>query len=160
MADAEIGALADAYHQFIMDDAALWATMRGDLARIEAWEDFSEAGLARRLASFDGFAGRAEALGRSAAGMDRTLATSIAFDGRSMSVLLPARAQSYLVQGSSNLVSILANEVARYPLVTAAHGAGYVAKLRGLPDFLARWCDGVRAALATGHTPTARGVRD
>src|SRR4051812_19347186 len=89
----DIDSLADDYFAHLQRDSGLWNTARGDLDTIEAWEDFSAAGLARRLAVFADYATRAESLRAATTGIARTLTTSIAFNARSMAVLLPAWAQ-------------------------------------------------------------------
>ena len=48
--------------------------------------------------------------------------------------------------------------VPAYGLVTRDHGAGYIAKLNGIPSFIDGWVDGLRDGLDAGQTATGRGV--
>ena len=84
---------------------------------------------------------------------DRNLVEAVAFSARSDATLLGTHATLTAINPSEGLVAAMLVFLPRYPLVTADHGARYHAKLRAFPDFVAVWCERLRAAAAAGVVP-------
>ncbi|MEO6571845.1 MAG: DUF885 family protein, partial [Ilumatobacteraceae bacterium] len=126
---------------------------------IERWEDLSGSGVDERLQRLGDFTRQAD---RVVSGdphdQDASLLAAVSFSSASTASLLPWVRNRSLVSGPFNFSTFLSVLVPGYSLVTAAHGEGYITKVRGLPSFIDGWIDGLRAGLAEGHKATARGI--
>ena len=156
---SEAHALADRYWAYYRDTAQLWNIDRGDVEEIERWEDLSGSGVAERVQTLGEFA--AEAGQPSMVGSvddDASLPAAVSFSAASTAIALPWMRNRGLVSGPFNFAVFLSVLVPGYGLRTRHHGAGYIAKLAGIPSFVDAWADGLRDGLAAGQTATARGI--
>jgi uncharacterized protein (DUF885 family) len=159
VADPAVAALADDYWAFHRDTSHFWHIDRGDVDHVERWEDLSSDGVAARIDRLDEFARRAHVVEPLAVtARDQSVVAAVAFSARSTGVTLSSMRDLGLVAGPASFAMFLAELVPATPLTTAAHGAGYAAKLRALPDFVDGWIDGLRTSTAVGRRATARGV--
>jgi uncharacterized protein (DUF885 family) len=150
--------LADDYWAYHHSTAQLWNVDRGDVDQIEQWEDFSADAMRSRIETLRRFVRRTDQLVASTTGHDRTLLMSVEFSATSLVSTLPFTRDSALVAGPMDAVTWLTVLVPAYGLTTAAHGRGYVSKVRSTPEFIDRWIDGLRDGAAAGRTATARGI--
>ena len=153
-----VSTLADEYWAFHRGTAQLWNIDRGDVDHVEHWEDLSPSATRSRIEALHGFVGRSEELLGSTSGQDRTLVLAVEFSATATIVSLPYLRDSALVAGPLDFVGWMTVLVPAYGLTTAAHGLGYVQKLRSAPEFVDRWIDGLRDGSQLGRTATARGV--
>jgi uncharacterized protein (DUF885 family) len=151
--------LADEYWAYYRDTAQLWNIDRGDVDEIERWEDLSGSGVAERVGRLGEFGERAERLTDvDTDDQDVSLAAAVSFSATATASLLPWMRSRGLVSGPFDFGAFLSVLVPGYSLVTRGHGAGYIAKLRGVPAFIDGWVDGLRDGLAAGQIATGRGV--
>lgn len=150
--------LADEYWAFHRRTAQLWNVDRGDVDQVEHWEDFSADATRSRIETLYDFIRRSEQLLPAVGGHDRTLVMAVGFGATAMVASLPYLRDSALVAGPVDLVTWMTVLVPAYGLTTAAHGRGYVQKLRSAPAFVDGWIDGLRDGAQAGRTATARGV--
>jgi uncharacterized protein (DUF885 family) len=151
--------LADEYWSYYRGSAQLWNIDRGDVDQIEHWEDLSPTGVASRIERLATFASLAQSLASDQlTERDTTLLAAVEFSAKATAALLPFERDLSLVAGPFNFAAFVEVLVPGYSLVTAAHGHGYVAKLRSTPSFIDGWVSGLRDGAAAGRIATRRGV--
>jgi uncharacterized protein (DUF885 family) len=151
--------LADEYWDYYRATAQFTNIDRGDVEQIASWEDFSPGGVTERIRRLGEFAERAEQIPPSKlTDRERTTMAALSFSARSTAVLLPIERDLSYVAGPYNIVTILAVMVPGYALTSTEHGAGYVAKLHSLPQFVDGWIEGLRDGVADGRVATSRGL--
>ena len=91
---------------------------------------------------------------------DASLRAAVSFSAAATASLLPWMRNRGLVSGPSSFAVFLEVLVPAYSLVTREHGAGYIAKLDGIPAFIDGWVDGLRHGLEAGQTAAGRGLAD
>jgi uncharacterized protein (DUF885 family) len=138
-----------AYHTEHDLETALW---RGDVTYLERWPDYSAAGIARRTAGLLDSAKRAEATAPTTA-VERNLVEAVGFSARSEATRLEIQPQLHAVNPGEGTLASMHTFLARYPLVTADHGARYHDKLRAFPAFVDGWCGRLRTAASDGDVP-------
>ena len=136
-------------------ETALW---RGDVTYLERWPDYSAAGIDARSAALLEIADRAERT-QTASQVERNLVDAVVFSARSEATRLEIQPQLHAINPGTGLVSSMQTFLARYPLVTAEHGARYHDKLRAFPAFVAGWAERLRAAASDGDVPIRHLVR-
>ena len=151
-------ALADQYWEFRLEHRHFANLSRGDLSRLERWDDLSAEGLADSREGFLGFAARAAHV-HVEEPSDRILAETLAaaaFMDASVTVWWP---QLQAASAQSGLLRSLIPALYLQPLVTAEHGRRYLEKLRGFPVMVDQLADRLREGRATGIVPLASHVR-
>ena len=151
-------ALADEFWEFRLDNRHFSNLGRGELSRLERWDDLSAEGSEAIREACLRFAERA---GDSAAlaGADRTLAETVeaaAFMDASVGVW---RAQLGVAGRQAGLLSALVPALHLQPLVTADHGRRYLEKLRRFPALIDQLVERLEEGAAIGRAPLARHVR-
>lgn len=150
--------LADQYWEFRLEHRHFANLSRGELSRLERWDDLSAEGLAGSRKAFLGFAARASAV-TAEEDSDRILAQTVAasaFMDASVTVWWP---EVQAASTQSGLLRSLIPALYLQPLVTADHGLRYLEKLRGFPAMVEQLVDRLRDGRATGVVPLARHVR-
>ncbi len=137
-------------------ETALW---RGDVTYLERWPDYSAAGIEARAAGFADIADRAERA-PIASPTDRNLTEAVVFTARSAATRLEIQSQLHAVSPGEGTLASMHTFLARYPLVTADHGARYHDKLRAFPAFVDGWCDRLRTAASERDVPIRHLVQD
>lgn len=155
---ATAAALADEYWEFQLDHRHFGNLARGELSRLEQWDDLSDEGTsACREASLR--------FVRDAAGVsvqspsDRILAETIAavaFMDATVTVWWP---QLQAPNFQTGLLSVLLPALHLQPLVTADHGSRYLEKLGGFPAMVEQLVGRLAEGASTGVAPLARHVR-
>ena len=151
-------ALADEYWEFRLEHLHFANLSRGELSRLERWEDLSADGLAGSREAFLGFAAMAAQV-TGEQDSDRILAETVAataFMDASVSVWWP---QLQATSAQSGLLASLIPALYLQPLVTAEHGTRYLEKLRGFPAMVDQLVERLREGRASGRVPLARHAR-
>ena len=146
--------LADEYWEFRLDHRHFSNLARGELSRLEQWDDLSAGGMTAANQACRRFAARAaDSTGDTAA--DRVLLETVAaaaFMDATVGVWWPE-----LRAGSrqSGLLSLLLPALHLQPLVTEAHGRRYLEKLRRFPEMIDQLVDRLEEGAARGIVPLA-----
>ena len=151
-------ALADQYWEFRLEHLHFANLSRGELSRLERWDDLSAEGLAASREAFGGFEARAAHVTIQETS-DRILAETVAaaaFMDASVTVWWP---QLQAPSAQSGLLRSLIPALYLQPLVTPEHGLRYLAKLRGFPAMIDQLVGRLREGRSTGVVPLARHVR-
>ena len=151
-------ALADEFWEFRLEHRHFANLSRGELSRLERWDDLSAEGLASSREAFGDFAARSS---QATAGnaSDRILAETVAaaaFMDANVTVWWP---QLQAPSTQSGLLRSLIPALYLQPLVTTDHGRRYLEKLGGFPAMVDQLVDRLREGRATGVVPLARHVR-
>ena len=150
--------LADEFWKFRLDNRHFTNLARGELRRLESWDDLSATGLAATREACLRFAARA-ASHTAGTGCDRTLAETVAaaaFMDASVGVWWP---QLGAASRQAGLLSMLVPALYLQPLITADHGRRYLEKLRRFPAMIDQLVDRLGEGAAIGRVPLARHVR-
>ena len=150
--------LADEYWEFRLEHCHFANLARGELSRLERWDDLSADGLAGSRAAFLGFASRAAHV-TVEGDSDRILAETVAaaaFMDASVRVWWP---QLQATSTQSGLLGALIPALYLQPLVTDEHGTRYLEKLCGFPAMVDQLVERLREGRAAGLVPLARHVR-
>lgn len=150
--------LADQYWEFRLEHRHFANLSRGELSRLERWDDLSAEGLAGSRKAFLGFVNRASAV-TAEEDSDRILAQTVAaaaFMDASVTVWWP---EVQAASTQSGLLRSLIPALYLQPLVTADHGLRYLEKLRCFPAMVDQLVDRLLDGRATGVVPLARHVR-
>ena len=155
---ATAAALADRYWQFQLEHRHFGNLARGELGRLEQWDDLSAQGTsAAREASLRFVR---EATGLSVQDpADRILAetvAAVAFMDATVNVWWP---QLQAPNFQTGLLSMLLPALHLQPLVTADHGSRYLEKLGAFPAMVEQLVDRLVEGAAAGVAPLARHVR-
>ncbi len=150
--------LADEYWQFQLERRHFANLSRGELSRLEQWDDLSAEGLS---ASREGFLRFARDAANVTVGdaSDRILAETVAataFMDAAVPVWWP---QLQAPSSQSGLLRSLLPALHLQPLVTADHGRRYLDKLGRFPEMIDQLVDRLEDGAATGIVPLARHVR-
>ena len=151
-------ALADQYWEFRLEHRHFANLSRGELSRLERWDDLSAEGIAASKEAFLRFAAEAEQV-TAEEDSDRILAETVAaaaFMDASVKVWWP---QLQAPSTQSGLLRSLIPALYLQPLVTPDHGLRYLEKLGGFPAMVDQLVDRLREGRATGVVPLARHVR-
>jgi len=152
-------ALADRYWEFRLEHRHFANLSRGELSRLERWDDLSAEGIAASKEAFLRFAAEAEQV-TAEEDSDRILAETVAaaaaFMDASVKVWWP---QLQAPSTQSGLLRSLIPALYLQPLVTSDHGLRYLEKLGGFPAMVDQLVDRLREGAATGVVPLARHVR-
>jgi uncharacterized protein (DUF885 family) len=150
-------ALADEYWEYVRHTDQLRALWKGDVETVAEFADFTIDGVASSRRRLVEFAERAEELDSPDPSVQATLDT-LAFTARSEAEQLDWQADITTVNHAVGLYVLLATFLPRYPLVTAAHGDGYLAKIERVDGSLAGLEERLRRNASAGHTPIASAV--
>ncbi|MCE2528231.1 MAG: DUF885 domain-containing protein [Actinomycetia bacterium] len=155
---ATAAALAAEYWEFQLEHRHFGNLARGELSRLERWDDLSAEGLsAAREASLR--------FVRDAKGVivddpsDRILAetvSAVAFMDATVTVWWP---ELQAPNWQTGLLSVLLPALHLQPLVTADHGRRYLEKLNSFPAMVDQLADRLSEGAATRVAPLARHVR-
>ena len=151
-------ALADEYWEFRLEHCHFANLARGELSRLERWEDLSAEGIAASREAFLRFA-RSAAHVTVGEASDRILAETVAaaaFMDATVTVWWP---QLQAANSQTGLLSVLVPALHLQPLVTADHGGRYLDKLGRFPEMIDQLIDRLEEGAATGIVPLARHVR-
>ena len=150
-------ALADEYWQFQLENRHFANLARGELSRLEQWDDLSAEGRsASREASRRFSRDAARITGEDAS--ERILAqtvAAIAFMDATVTVWWP---QLQAANSQTGLLSAMLPALHLQPLVTADHGRRYLEKLGRFPAMIDQLADRLKEGAATGVTPLTRHV--
>lgn len=155
---ASARALADEYWEFRLDTRHFSNLSRGELSRLERWDDLSATGTSATREACLRFASRAGST-TVGTGADRTLAETIeaaAFMDANVGVWWPQLGAASLQAG---LLTMLVPALNLQPLVTADHGTRFLEKLRRFPEMIGQLTDRLEEGAAVGRVPLARHVR-
>ncbi len=146
--------LADEYWEFLLDHRHFSNLARGELSRIEQWDDLSAEGIqAAREACFRFAARAADSTADTAS--DRILRETVAaaaFMGATVGVWWP---HLQAASRQSGLLSALLPAIHLQPLVTADHGRRYLEKLRRFPAMIDQLVDRLEEGAVTRIVPLA-----
>ncbi len=145
--------LADQYWEYRLDHRHFANLSRGDLSRLEQWDDLSKDGIEASRQVFLQFAAQASSQSGSATGADRTLAetlSAVAFMDATVGVWWP---QLRAPSRQSGLLSILVPGLHLQPLANADHGRRYLEKLRKFRTMVDQLADQLVEGAATGIVP-------
>ncbi|MDE0675443.1 MAG: DUF885 domain-containing protein [bacterium] len=151
-------ALADQYWEFRLEHRHFANLSRGELSRLERWDDLSSDGIAASREAFLRFAAEAAQV-TAEEDSDRILAETVAasaFMDAGVTVWWP---QLQAPSTQSGLLRSLIPALYLQPLVTPDHGFRYLEKLGGFPAMVDQLVDRLREGRATGVVPLARHVR-
>lgn len=151
-------ALADEYREFQLEHLHFANLSRGELSRLERWDDLSADGLAGSRETFLGFATRAAHVTVEEES-DQILAETVAaaaFMDASVRVWWP---QLQATSTQSGLLGSLIPALYLQPLVTAEHGTRYLEKLHGFPAMVDQLVERLWEGRAAGLVPLAGHVR-
>ncbi|MDE0170020.1 MAG: DUF885 domain-containing protein [bacterium] len=149
--------LADEYWEFRLDTRHFSNLSRGELSRLESWDDLSAEGSSAAREACLRFASRA-GNSNAAAGADRTLAETVgaaAFMDASVGVWWPQLGAASLQAG---LLTMLVPALHLQPLVTGDHGRRYLEKLRRFPEMIDQLVGRLEEGASLGRVPLARHV--
>ena len=150
--------LADQYWEFQLEHRHFANLARGELSRLERWDDLSAEGLSSSRKTSLGFARRATQV-TSEDASDRILAetvAAIAFMDATVSVWWP---QLQAANFQVGLLSSLLPALHLQPLVTADHGRRYLDKLSRFPAMIDQLVDRLEEGAAAEVAPLTRHVR-
>ena len=150
--------LADEYWQFQLEHRHFANLSRGELSRLEQWDDLSAEGLSGAREGFLRFARDAANVTVGDAS-DRILAETVAataFMDAAVPVWWP---HLQAPSSQSGLLRSLLPALHLQPLVTADHGRRYLDKLGRFPEMIDQLVDRLEDGAATGVAPLARHVR-
>jgi uncharacterized protein (DUF885 family) len=151
-------ALADEYWQYQLEHRHFANLARGELSRLERWDDLSVEGLTASGEICLRLEKKAtEVMVEDSS--DRILAETVAaaaFLGAAAKVWWP---QLQAPNRQTGLLSMLLPALYLQPLVTADHGRRYLDKLAGFGRMIDQLGDRLEEGAATGVTPLARHVR-
>lgn len=149
--------LADEYWGFRVDNRHFANLARGELSRLEQWDDLSAEGLSDGRETYLRFADDAARVTVETPS-DKILAETVAasaFMDASVGVWWP---QLQAPNWQTGLVSGLLPALHLQPLVTSDHGRRYLEKLDGFPAMVDQLVERLREGAATGVAPLARHV--
>jgi len=155
---ATVQALADQYWEFRLEHRHFANLSRGELSRLERWDDLSSDGTAASREAFLRFAAEAAQV-TAEEPSDRILAETLAaaaFMDASVTVWWP---ELQAPSTQSGLLRSLIPALYLQPLVTADHGRRYLEKLAGFPAMVEQLVDRLREGRAAGVAPLSRHVR-
>ena len=146
--------LADRYWEFRLDHRHLANLGRGELSRLERWDDLSAEGTSAARETSLGFVRRAEGAVASTT-TDQVLLDTVAatsFMDAAVGVWWP---ELQAASRQSGLLSALLPALHLQPLVTADHGRIYLEKLRHFPAMIDQLVDRLEEGARTGIVPVA-----
>ena len=149
--------LADEYWEFRLDHRHFFNIARGELSRLEQWDDLSAEGIAAAKEACLRFDARA-ADSTADAASDRVLLETVAaaaFMDATVTVWWP---QLQATSRQSGLLSLLLPALHLQPLVTADDGRRYLEKLRRFPVMIGQLVDRLEEGAAGGIVPVALAV--
>ncbi|MCY4370850.1 MAG: DUF885 domain-containing protein [bacterium] len=144
--------LADEYWGFRLDHRHFANLARGELSRLERWDDLSAEGLSTARETCLRFVRRAERADASE-GSDRVLMDTVAaaaFMDAGVGVWWP---ELQAASRQSGLLSALLPALHLQPLVTADHGRRYLEKLRRFPYMIDQLVNRLEEGAGTGVVP-------
>ncbi len=147
-------ALADEFRDFRLDHHHFSNLGRGELSRLERWDDLSAEGIEETRGASLTYAERARHAGASG-GADRTLTDTVeaaAFMDATVRVWWP---ELQAPSRQSGLLSTLLPALHMQPLVTADHGKRYLQKLRRFPEMIDQLINRLEDGASAGITPLA-----
>lgn len=151
-------ALADEYWEFQLEHRHFANLSRGELSRLERWDDLSAEGWSASRDACLRFARRAD---RTTSGdlADRVLAETVAALARMQAAVNVWWPELQAASAQMGLLSRLLPALHLQPLVTADHGRRYLDKLGRFPAMIDQLADRLAEGAATGIAPLARHVR-
>lgn len=146
--------LADRYWTFRLDHRHFANLARGDLSRLERWDDLSAEGIAEAGKASLEFARSARRAG-SATGTDRVLPDTVAAAAFMDAAVGAWWSELQAPSRQSGLLSALLPALRMQPLVTADHGRRYLEKLHRFPTMIDQLVDRLEDGARAGITPLA-----
>ena len=154
---ADARTLADEYWDYRVENRHFANLARGELSRLEQWDDLSAEGLSAGREVYLRFASEAARVTVETAS-DRVLAETVAA-GAFMDAAVPVWwPQLQAPNWQTGLVSGLLPALHLQPLVTADHGRRYLEKLGRFPAMVDQLVGRLRQGAATGVAPLGRHV--
>ena len=146
--------LADEYWEFRLDHRHFANLARGELSRLERWDDLSVEGTSTARDTSLGFVRRAEEAVASTPSEQVLLDTvaATAFMDANVGVWWP---ELQAASRQSGLLSALLPALHLQPLVTADHGHRYLEKLHRFPAMIDQLADRLEEGAGTGIVPLA-----
>ncbi len=144
-------ALADEFWEFRLDHHHFSNLRRGELSRLERWDDLSAHGIAETREASLGFAERARRVG--AADADRTLSETVEAGALMDGAINVWWSELQAPSRQSGLLATLLPALHMQPLVTADHAERYLEKLRRFPAMIDQLTNRLEAGSAAGITP-------
>ena len=150
--------LADEYWEFQLERRHFSNLARGELSRLERWDDLSAEGWSASREACLRFARRAA---RTTSGdfSDRVLAETVAALARMQAAVNVWWPELQAASAQMGLLSRLFPALHLQPLVTADHGRRYLEKLGRFPAMIDQLADRLEEGAAAGIAPLARHVR-
>ncbi len=151
-------ALADQYWEFRLEHRHFANLSRGELSRLERWDDLSAEGITVSRDAFLRFAAEAAQV-IAEEPSDRILAETLAAAAFMDASVTVWWSELQAASTQSGLLRSLIPALYLQPLVTADHGRRYLEKLRGFPVMVDQLVDRLREGRSNGLVPLARHVR-
>ncbi|MEO7397866.1 MAG: DUF885 domain-containing protein [Ilumatobacteraceae bacterium] len=129
-----------------------WALWTGALTHLARWDDLSEDGIERRIATLREFEDRA-AMIETNDPMDRLLLETVIYTATARIVELQWRDDLNWVNHATGIFPSIFTFLPRFALVSAEHGEQYLDKIRALPVFIDQWRARLDTATVAGRAP-------